>query len=123
MDTQNQDRFELLNAYLDGEVTADERRQIDYWLVSDSEVRCLYGRVLKIRQKWQLMSPLAQQPILSEGKQIILSRKTKPKRTMLWETILLAAVLFGALSVVLPERQSYVSPMAQGLQVTVKPEP
>ena len=122
MDMHNRDRFELLNAYLDGEVNAAERRQIDDWLTTDSEVQCLYVRALKLRQKWQIMSPLAQQPIASEVEQIFLCRK-KPKRVVLWKAILLAAVLLGALSGVLPERQSCVLPMAQGLQLTVNPRP
>ncbi len=123
MDVHNRDRFELLNAYLDGEVTAAERRQIDDWLTTDSEVQCLYARALELRQKWQIMSPLAQQPIASEVEQIFLCRKKKTKRAVLWKAILLAAVLLSALSGVLPERQSSVLPMAQDLQLTVNPRP
>ncbi len=51
MDMPNRDRFELLNAYLDGEVTAAQRQQIDNWLTTDSQVQCLYARALKLRQK------------------------------------------------------------------------
>jgi anti-sigma factor RsiW len=54
MDMHNRNRFELLNAYLDGEVTADERRQIENWLTTDPQVQCLYARALKLRQKWQM---------------------------------------------------------------------
>ena len=122
MDMYNRDRFELLNAYLDGEVTAAERRQIDGWLTTDSEVQCLYARALKLRQKWQMMSPLAQQPTASEIKQTFVCRKTKPKKAVLWETILLTAVVLTALSYILPERQSSVLPMAQDPQLTVMPE-
>lgn len=123
LDMPNHDRFELINAYLDGEVTANERQQIDHWLTTDSEVQCLYSRAVRLRQKWQLMSSPAQQPTASKGEQIFLYRKTKSKTTMLWETILLAAALFGVLLVFLPERQSSVLPMAQDLQLTVKTEP
>ena len=119
----NRDRFESLNAYLDGEVTAAERRQIDEWLTTDSEVQCLYARALELRQKWQIMSPQARQPIASEVEQMFLCRKTKPMMTVLWEAILVTAVLFGALSGVLPERQSPVLPMAQGSQLMITPEP
>jgi anti-sigma factor RsiW len=122
MDMHNRDRFELLNAYLDGEVTADERQQIENWLTTDSEVQRLYARALELRQKWQIMSPLAPQPITSEVKQMFLCRKTKPKRAVLWETILLTAVALTASLGILPERQSSVLPMAQGLQLTVMPE-
>jgi hypothetical protein len=44
------DRFELLSAYLDGEVTSIERRQVEEWLATDASVKCLYQRLLKLRQ-------------------------------------------------------------------------
>ncbi|MBD2293324.1 transcriptional regulator [Anabaena sphaerica FACHB-251] len=44
------DRFELLSAYLDGEVTATERKQVEQWLDTDDSVKCLYARLLKLRQ-------------------------------------------------------------------------
>ena len=44
------DCFELLSAYLDGEVTAAERRQVENWLATDESVKCLYARLLKLRQ-------------------------------------------------------------------------
>ena len=125
MDMYKRDLFELLNAYLNGEVTAAERRQIEDWLTTDFGVQCLYARALRLRQKWQIMSPLAQQPIESEVEQMFSCRKTKPKRAVLWEATVLAAVLLGALSGVLPERQSLSpspSPM-EGSQLTVNPRP
>jgi len=123
-DMYERDLFELLNAYLDGEATAAQRRQIEDWLTSDSAVQCLYARALELRQRWQLMSsPLAQQPIASKGKQVFSCRKTKPKSDVLWKATILAVVLLGALSGVLPERQSPVLPFAQGSQLTIKPEP
>ena len=112
------DRFELLIAYLDGEVTAAEGQQIQDWLTTDSAVQCLYARALELRHKWQIMSPLAQQPIESEVKQMLSCRKTKPKRAVLWGATVLTAVLLAALSNVLPERQFPVLPMDQGSQLT-----
>ncbi len=41
MDMYQRDRFELLSAYLDGEVTAAERRQIEQWLATEPEVQSL----------------------------------------------------------------------------------
>ena len=49
------DRFELLSAYLDGEVAASERRQIEDWLTTAPELQCLYMRVMKLCQKWRIM--------------------------------------------------------------------
>lgn len=122
MDMQKRDRSELLNAYLDGEVTATERRQIDEWLTTDPKVQCLYGRTLELRQKWQIMSPLTQQPIANKVEQRFLSKKTKPKSAVFWETILLAAMVLITLSGVLPEPQSSVFPMAQDSQMTFDPQ-
>jgi len=43
MDMLKRDRFELLSAYLDGEVTAAQRQQVEDWLGNDPEVQ-LYAR-------------------------------------------------------------------------------
>ncbi|NJL46200.1 MAG: transcriptional regulator [Leptolyngbyaceae cyanobacterium SM2_5_2] len=44
------DRFELLSAYLDGEVTPEERSLVQTWLNSDPTAKCLYNRLLALRQ-------------------------------------------------------------------------
>ncbi|MEM9539427.1 MAG: Fis family transcriptional regulator [Cyanobacteria bacterium P01_E01_bin.42] len=51
----DRDRFELLSAYFDGEVTSRERQQVQEWLDSDAEVQCLYRRLLQLRQGLQGM--------------------------------------------------------------------
>jgi len=38
MDMEKRDCFELLSAYLDGEVTATERRQVEEWLSTDASI-------------------------------------------------------------------------------------
>ncbi len=50
LDVTKRDRFELLSAYLDGEVTPEERQQVLCWLQHDTEVRRLYDRLLALRQ-------------------------------------------------------------------------
>jgi hypothetical protein len=37
------DRFELLSAYIDGEVTAAERKQVEEWLATDPTVQQLHA--------------------------------------------------------------------------------
>ncbi|MFN9956199.1 MAG: anti-sigma factor family protein, partial [bacterium] len=57
------DRFELLSAYLDGEITAGERKQVEQWLSTDESVKCLYARLLKLRQGVKTMPiPASAQP-------------------------------------------------------------
>lgn len=50
LDVTKRDRFELLSAYLDGEVTPEERRLVTTWLDEDPETQCLYQRLLHLRQ-------------------------------------------------------------------------
>ncbi|WOD40697.1 hypothetical protein [Nodosilinea sp. E11] len=50
LDATKRDRFELLSAYLDGEVTPDERQQVLCWLKDSDDARCLYNRLLNLRQ-------------------------------------------------------------------------
>ncbi|MEM8543899.1 MAG: transcriptional regulator, partial [Cyanobacteria bacterium P01_H01_bin.119] len=53
LDVTKRDRFELLSAYLDGEVTSDERRQVNGWLETDLNTQCLYQRLLGLRRGLQ----------------------------------------------------------------------
>ncbi|NET51822.1 MAG: transcriptional regulator [Merismopedia sp. SIO2A8] len=55
LDNLKRDRFELLSAYLDGEVTVDEKRQVEQWLETDQTMRCLHSRLLKLRQGLRTM--------------------------------------------------------------------
>ncbi|WP_204140144.1 anti-sigma factor [Halomicronema sp. CCY15110] len=53
LDATKRDRFELLSAYLDGEVSPDERRLVVFWLDEDPEAQCLYQRLLQLRRGFQ----------------------------------------------------------------------
>jgi anti-sigma factor RsiW len=58
------DRFELLSAYLDGEVTAAERRQVETLLTSDQKFANMYRRLMTLRQGFQTMPvPASAQPV------------------------------------------------------------
>jgi len=50
IDVIKRDRFELLSAYLDGEVTPDERQMVLEWMQSDPNAKCLYNRLIHLRQ-------------------------------------------------------------------------
>ncbi|RZM82885.1 anti-sigma factor family protein [Leptolyngbya iicbica] len=53
LDATKRDRFELLSAYLDGEVSPEERRLVVFWLDEDPEAQCLYQRLLQLRRGFQ----------------------------------------------------------------------
>ncbi|NEO86783.1 MAG: hypothetical protein F6J87_21375 [Spirulina sp. SIO3F2] len=49
------DRFELVSAYLDGEVSATQRQQVQQWLDSEPEVQRLHQNLLRLRQSLQTL--------------------------------------------------------------------
>ncbi len=55
LDMLKRDRFELLSAYLDGEVTAAERREVETLLATDPVAQCLHQRLLRLRQEFRSM--------------------------------------------------------------------
>lgn len=44
------DRFELLSAYLDGELPPTQRQQVETWLDTDASVQRLHTQLLRMRQ-------------------------------------------------------------------------
>lgn len=121
MNMYHRDRFELLSAYLDSEVTAAERGQIEEWLTTDPEVQCLYARVLKLRPLWVTMpAPTAQPPMKRNVQQVFPGLRGKAKMTT-WVGTVLATVLLGSLSAILPpDRQSSVLTITQAPQPVAK---
>ena len=92
------DRFELLSAYLDGEVTSAQRQQVEDWLANDSEVQCLYARLLKLRQGLRTLPiPPSEQPVEQTIQQVFgrLNRRRNP--AVAWCGFALAAVFISAL--------------------------
>jgi len=53
LDVTKRDRYELLSAYLDGEVSSEERQLVQSWLASDPSAKCLYNRLLQLRRGFQ----------------------------------------------------------------------
>jgi anti-sigma factor RsiW len=50
------ERFELLSAYLDGEVTASERKQVDAWLATDAAFQHQYRQMQNIHVAFPRMT-------------------------------------------------------------------
>jgi len=121
VDMLKRDRFELLSAYLDGEVTAAERRQVEDWLATDPEVQCLYRRLLNLRQALRTMPvPPLEQPTCTV-EQVFNKLNHRPKRAVTWGGAAIAAMFIGALSSVLSGQQLPGSQMAQAPESTAQP--
>lgn len=124
MDMYQRDRFELLSAYLDGEVTAVERQQIEDWLTTDLGVQRLYVRVLKLRYTWQAIPsvPVAQLAVERTVGQMF--PHFSKRLTWLWfggvlcSLICLSALFQGSYQVVNPLFNKNLSP-----QLAIELEP
>ncbi|MDZ8260395.1 anti-sigma factor family protein [Nostoc sp. ChiQUE01b] len=99
MDMVKRDRFELLSAYLDGEVTATERRQVEEWLANDASVQCLYARLLKLRQGLRTLPvPAAQQSPEETVQQVLTRLRRRSSLNWMVGAAAIAACAIGAVS-------------------------
>lgn len=103
MDMVKRDRFELLSAYLDGEVIAPERRQVEEWLANDASVQCLYARLLKLRQGLRTLPvPAAQQSPEATVQQVLTRLRRRSRLNWMAGSAAVAACVIGAVSGLVP---------------------
>ncbi|MBD2502801.1 anti-sigma factor family protein [Anabaena azotica] len=113
MDMVKRDRFELLSAYLDGEVTAAERKQVEDWLANDVAVQRLYSRLLKLRQGIRTMPiPTTQQSPEVTAQQVITKVNRRSRSRWVFGGAVAACVV-GAVSSLLPGREALTPQLAQ----------
>lgn len=124
LDAIQRDRFELLSAYMDGEVTADERRQVEDWLAHDPTVQRLHARLLKLRACFQTMPvPTAAPESVQQTVDAVLSKvERRPRLTLIWGgAAVAAAMMVAAVSSVLPGFRESLPQMAQSPSEQVQP--
>lgn len=98
-DAMKRDRFELLSAYLDGEVTVEERRLVESWLDHDSTVQQLYQRLLRLRHSFQACPvPQSEQSVDVTVQKVLQRVDRRTHRLTLVGGGAIAAVVVGALS-------------------------
>jgi anti-sigma factor RsiW len=103
IDMVKRDRFELLSAYLDGEVTATERKQIEEWLANDASVQCLYARLLKLRQGLRTLPvPASQQSPEVTVQQVLTRLRRRSRLNWMAGCAAVAACVIGAVSGLVP---------------------
>lgn len=118
------DRFELLSAYIDGEVTAAERKQVQEWLDTDPKFQKLYTQLLRLqrdidRVPVQPAAPSAVQ--LSEQVFGQIDRRKRKKRFVFIGGAAIAAVVIGTVSNLLFGQNSSI-PQLAGTPVPIEQE-
>jgi hypothetical protein len=130
LDAEKRDRFELLSAYLDGEVTADEKRQIEALLATDPAMQRLHARLLKLRHNFRsLPTPPVEQPVEQTVQQVFARLERRPQRALAWGGLAIAALFVGAVVGIMPRNdflpsiahapQSEESVSSQGLMIAL----
>ncbi len=94
------DQFELLSAYLDGEVTSAERRQVEDLLSNDEQTKQLYSRLLKLRSGFQGLPLTAAQPVDNTVDRVMerLERPRVSRRTWVIGGGAIAAAAIGSIT-------------------------
>ncbi|MGH2413383.1 MAG: anti-sigma factor family protein [Microcystaceae cyanobacterium] len=109
MNTSERDYFELLSAYLDGEVTASERQHVQYLLDNDPKTQQLYTRLLKLRDSLEhLPIPTSEQSAQELSEQVFqrLERQRQWQRILFISGAAIAATMIGAILIWLPGSDS-----------------
>jgi anti-sigma factor RsiW len=108
-------RFELLSAYLDGEVTAAERRQVQQWLESDPSIQKLHHRLVKLRRTIRsLPVPAALVPVEETIAQVFIKlNRTRWRRLTLAGGTAIAAMTLAGLSSIFSQNQSPAPQLVQ----------
>ncbi len=121
MDIYQRDRFELLSAYLDGEVSPSERQQVQDWLDHDPAMQQLHQRLTQLRYGLQTL-PI---PALETSADDLLAgvfaheaQRHSRFRWLAWGGGAIAATVVGALSFLAPQ-----SPLAPRFAQTPEVEP
>ncbi len=101
-DMDNQfERFELLSAYMDGEVTAQERKQVQQWLDNDPEFHQLYKQLLRVQREVPII-PVPESSVsaetLSQGVFDSIDSQQRSKRGVIASGLGIAAVVVGTIS-------------------------
>ena len=113
MPLPQRDRFELLSAYIDGEVTAAERRQVEAWLAEDPTMQRLHSQLLKLHHSFQSMPvPEPAQSVEKTVADVLARVDRKPHRRFLWGSAALAALFVGGLATVFSGERGFVPSIA-----------
>lgn len=125
MDNLQRDRFELLSAFIDGEVTAAERKEVQHLLATDPQMQRLHARLMMLRQGLQKLPVPAPDRNSQETAKQVFARidRRRIRKSIAWGGAAIAAVFVGGFSGIFPGTQPLGSNYAQSPQQEAAPEP
>jgi anti-sigma factor RsiW len=108
--------FELISAYLDGEVTGPERRQVQLWLDTDPKARKLYNSLSRLHHAVNRIpvSPSTPDTIaLSEKVFQSIDKQRRGNRLLFIGGAAIAALILGAVSTLFSNQPAAFHEVAQ----------
>jgi anti-sigma factor RsiW len=128
MDARYDERFDLLSAYLDGEVTPAERRQVEAWIATDPEFQKLHTQMLKLQRSFQAL-PAPAATSAEETTRKVFARLDRRPRLLVWSSLgaaaaasvigLVSGAITGGGPMLMPQTTASIpaSPQAREVQV------
>lgn len=119
-ETMTQERFELVSAYLDGEVTPSQRREVEKLLATDTVTKHLYYRLLQLRLDFQRM-PM---PPTTESVEVTVDKvfekiDRRSKRTFVLAGGAIAAICVAIVSGIVSATRSPMTQIAEAETVHI----
>jgi anti-sigma factor RsiW len=103
------EQFELLSAYLDGEVSTSERKQVEQWLADDPEFKQTYRQMLALQEGWKSSPAVAPSMPTEQLVDRVMARLDRKPKLWVWGGIgAAAAIAVGAFSGLLSGNQGWV---------------
>ncbi|MGL5831834.1 MAG: anti-sigma factor family protein [Waterburya sp.] len=98
------DNFELISAYLDGELSPTERYQVQQWIDEDPQVKQLYHRLLALQGEIQSLEiPPDQKTVGEVTEQVFQSLdRQRRRRRLLWGGSAIAASCLATITGLIP---------------------
>lgn len=95
------DRFELLSAFIDGELSPAQRNQVQAWLDHDPEIKQLYTQLLALQCQMQhSVAPPSQKSVAEITAGVFHSIDRRRRRKLIWGGSAIAASVFAAIGLV-----------------------
>jgi anti-sigma factor RsiW len=94
------ERFELLSAYIDGEVTPQERKQVQHWIDTDPDFKQAYLGLIRLQTALPQLPIPPSMPTDQLSKQIFerIEKENRWQRLWLWGSLTAAAIVVAACS-------------------------
>lgn len=123
--TLKKELFELISAYIDGEVTAKERREVEKLIATNSLARYLYHQLVQLHSNLEKMpGPSASEPVEQTVNKVFSRLDRQRRLAFVWGGTAVAALFAAMLSGVMPGDRSFfpqlaTSPQTETLQIAL----